>query len=166
MTETLPKNATFQAVVFTLAQEQYALPIHQVREVVRMQEVLPLPQAPSFVEGVIHVRDRVIAVSDLRKRFELGRPEAPNDAHILIVRLPKALVGFVVDTVVGVFTIPQAAIQEPPQAALLKQKYLSGIVDLNGKLVFFLSASAIFSSEEQKEMTKANENNLKEKQVD
>ncbi|MBI1870021.1 MAG: chemotaxis protein CheW [Chlamydiae bacterium] len=145
-------DSLLQVVVFSLKNESYALPISQVREVLSLQEITPLPQAPSFIEGVIHVRGRIFAVIDLRKRFNLGGEETNPNTRIIVVRLSKALVGFIVDTVDEVLSISKAAIQEAPEMAMATHHYFSGITKVENRLILLLNASAIFSGKEENEL--------------
>mgnify|MGYP000613306398 CR=1 FL=1 len=60
-----------QLVAFQLDKEIYGVDIAMVHEIIRMQEITRIPRAPSFIEGVINLRGKVIPVLDLRKRFNL-----------------------------------------------------------------------------------------------
>ncbi len=68
-------------LVFELANAQHALPLENVREVVRAVAVTPLPNAPSVIEGIINVRGTVTAVLSLRGRFDY--PERPVNSRRL-----------------------------------------------------------------------------------
>lgn len=57
--------------VVKLAGEFYGITAEQVREIVRMQEITEVPNAPGHVEGVINLRGRIVPVVDLRKHFGL-----------------------------------------------------------------------------------------------
>ncbi len=68
-------------LVFELADAKHALPMENVREVVRAVAVTPLPNAPSVIEGIINVRGTVTAVLSLRGRFDY--PERPVNSRRL-----------------------------------------------------------------------------------
>ncbi len=74
-----------QLVVFDLAGEVYGVSIETVREIIRMQAVTYVPDAPDFVEGVINLRGRVIPVVDVRKRFGLTVTEATAESRVVVV---------------------------------------------------------------------------------
>jgi hypothetical protein len=74
-----------QLVVFDLAGEVYGVNIETVREIIRMQTVTYVPDAPEFVGGVINLRGRVIPVVDLRKRFALNVSEATEESRVVVV---------------------------------------------------------------------------------
>ncbi|MGK5094777.1 chemotaxis protein CheW [Deltaproteobacteria bacterium TL4] len=58
-----------QLVTFTLRGEEYALDIQSVREIIRIPEVVKVPRAPSYVRGLISLRNRLLPLIDLRNLF-------------------------------------------------------------------------------------------------
>ena len=54
-----------QLVVFRLGKEEFGVNIHQVREIVRLVPITPIPRAPDFIEGVVNLRGQILAVMDL-----------------------------------------------------------------------------------------------------
>jgi len=142
-----------QFVVFSLAGESYALPVSQVREVIRPQKITLLPKAGKFIEGVISLRGRVIALVDLRRRFELAAEQAQS-TRVVIARLPHTLVGLVVDGVREVLSLPLTAIQPTPSVMAHQPvaAYASGIARIDQKLIVMLDLNALFSAEESQHM--------------
>ena len=59
-------------VVFRLAEESFGLRLHEVREIIMVGQITPVPRAPGFVEGVLNLRGEVMPVLDLRSRFGIG----------------------------------------------------------------------------------------------
>src|SRR5581483_884088 len=76
-------------VVFTLANEKWALPASVVQRAVRAVEITPCPDAPDVVLGVINVHGRIIPVFDLRRRFGLPLRELSIDDHIIIANAQR-----------------------------------------------------------------------------
>jgi purine-binding chemotaxis protein CheW len=120
--------------VFDLAGIFYAIPLSQTRELVRMPSLIPLPQAPPVIEGIVDLRGATIAVFDMRKRFRLPpRPPLPSDI-LLVAEAAGRRVGLRVDRVLG---IEEARPGEIEQAAAVAAgtDYLAGIVRLSQGLV-------------------------------
>jgi len=90
-TETVSEE---QMVAFKLEREEFAVSIHQVREVLKMTPVTPLPQSAQFIEGVINLRGEIIPVVDLRKRFEMPAGERNEQTRIIIVEIEDSDVGY------------------------------------------------------------------------
>lgn len=64
-----------QIVVFKLNNEDFCVDINQVIEIIRLQTIIKVPDAPSFVEGITNLRGTVIPIVDLKKRFNLPLSE-------------------------------------------------------------------------------------------
>jgi purine-binding chemotaxis protein CheW len=137
-----------QLVVFRLAQEEYGLPITKVQEINRMVPITKLPQTPSFVEGVINLRGRIIPVIDLRKRFQLGKNEQSEDTRIIIVEVDGQTVGVTVDQVAEVVRLPGNAVEPPPPTFILEAQYVNGIGKLDDRLLILLNIDKILTSQE------------------
>lgn len=96
-------------VSFTVAGQEYALPIDDVQEIVQLPEtVTALPQAPAHVRGVISLRQRLLPLVDLRSLFQLGAAAADAHQRIVVVSLPGCgPVGLVTDAVKEVLSVPR-----------------------------------------------------------
>jgi len=94
--ELAPSADGARFVVCALAGQEYAIPADNVVEVFRFAAVMPLPDSPPWVLGVIDVRGRVVPVVDGRRR--LGLPEREHWLRAVIVLIEHETVsGFVVD---------------------------------------------------------------------
>ena len=100
-------------VVFRLAEHEYALRLESVSEVLRMVAITPLPEAPPWLAGVINLRGRVIAVTDLRLRLGLPPREPGLNTPIIIVEEAGRQLGLIADAVVEVLTRPAEATDLP-----------------------------------------------------
>ncbi len=104
-----------QVVVFKLNNQDYAVSINDVQEIVRIPDDLTrVPKTPSFVEGVINLRGKVLPVIDLNRRFELPQQERDDHQRIMVFALNGVTVGFIVDAVSEVLKIPKSFISEAP----------------------------------------------------
>jgi len=80
----MKSNLTGKYLTFRLAEEDYGVPLRQVKEIIGMMPVTAVPRTPGYVKGVINLRGKVIPVSDLRLRF--GMDAIPyNDRTCIIV---------------------------------------------------------------------------------
>ena len=135
----MAEGAERQLVVFDLADEVYAVGIGAVREIIRMQAVTFVPDAPAFVQGVINLRGRVIPVADLRLRFGLPAIAATPDSRVLVVDIAGHDIGVIVDAVTEVQRVPEALIE--PAAALVTAGdagYIDGIAKVGARLLILL----------------------------
>jgi len=120
-----------QVVVFRLDKEEFGAPIASVQEIVRVpDELIRVPKAPSFVEGVINLRGTVLPVVDLRMRLGLKQVERSDRQRIMVFLISGVRTGFIVDQVAEVLMIPRAAIEPAPQLSADQGRLLSRMANL------------------------------------
>jgi purine-binding chemotaxis protein CheW len=146
-----------QLVVFELNNESYGVDVKQVQSIIPMPEIVAVPGAPTFIEGVVNLRGAVIPVVDLRNRFNLSPPPNGRKAVIVIAELDALQVGLIVDKVTEVTKIAETAIEPPsPLLTSVDTAYLRGIGKFDEeRLVILLDLSKVFSLEEQQTLTEA-----------
>ncbi len=145
-----------QVVSFRLAQEEYAIEIIRVQEIILIGEVTSLPQTPPYIKGVINLRSTVIPIVDLRLRFGLPEEEVTDETRIMVVNVAGKTIGLIVDAVSEVLRIAQEQISPPPPTvAGLEQNYLVGLAKLDERLLILLDIEQIILDEDQSELEQA-----------
>ena len=140
-----------QLVVFQLGAELYGVEIARVHEIIRLQSVTKVPRSPSFVEGVINLRGKVIPVVDLRRRFGLPTVDHTRASRIVVVELGDQVVGIVVDGVSEVLRVNTTTVEPPsPVVAGIDSEYLHGIAKLSDRLVILLDLDRILARDERR----------------
>ena len=104
-----------QLVVFMLGAEEYALPIHQVQEIIRYREPRRVAGNGS-IRGVINLRSRIIPVLDLSSTLGVHSSEG-TAGNIVIVETGAATFGILVDEVDEVLSVSAEQVDELPNAA-------------------------------------------------
>ena len=142
-----------QVVVFTLGQEEYAMPIEVVREITRLEEVRTIPKAPSYVKGLINIRGMAIPLVDLHVRFgidptklttESSDQQEIKNTFALITEVHGNYVGFAVDQVREVRILE--TIDAPPP--LVTAPFIGGVVNLSDRIIILLIPEQILESNE------------------
>lgn len=143
------EHETLQVVLFRVGAETYGLDIASVQEIDRLQQITRVPQAISFVEGVIHVRGTIIPVVDLARRFGLEPIVADRLTRIIIAGLRGQSIGFIVSAVTEVVAIPVKSIGPvPPLTFDRTRKFISGMARHDETLISILSLDHLLSTEE------------------
>lgn len=138
-----------QVVSFCLKQEEYAIEITKVKEIILVEGITRVPQMPDYIEGIINLRGNVIPVIDLRKRFGLQEPSMGEDTRIMVCRLDAKIIGLIVDSVSQVMKIPTDNIQAPPETiAGIAGEYLTGIAKVDERMIIMLDIAKILSADE------------------
>ncbi|HMM19900.1 MAG TPA: chemotaxis protein CheW [Selenomonadales bacterium] len=141
-----------QLVLFRLGNEEYAISITQVKEIIHYRDVTKLPDIPEYIEGIISLRGKIIPVVDLAMRLALTKSKA-DDKRALIVETTGLEIGIVVDEVTEVIRLQDSAIEAPPVAAA--NVYIRGIGKEGDRLLIILDVDRLFGDEELKELKKA-----------
>lgn len=133
--------STRQLVVFSLGEEEYALPITQVHEIIRWTEPRSVASDAAWVRGVISLRGRIVPVYDLAAR--LGLPsERSEHAKIVIVEAGADMAGVVVDDVEEVLTVDVEALDSVPTAG---DGAIEAIARIDQRLVVLLDPQGLFA---------------------
>jgi purine-binding chemotaxis protein CheW len=150
--------AVSQIVTFRLGDELFAADIFSVERVLRYTAPTPVPNVPSWIEGVIDYQGRVVPVINLRKRFELPEAPIPADARILVLTVDDEWVAATVDGVLDVSVLDAARLAPPPTLFRgLAASYLRGVVRRGDRLVVFLDVPRLFSTDERIVLEKPSE---------
>src|SRR3954453_6282510 len=130
-----------QLVVFSLGDEEYALPITQVHEIIRFTEPRSVASADPGVRGVISLRGKILPVYDLATRLGLAQePRTEGEAKIVIVETADDMAGVVVDDVEEVITIDAGERDEAPTPA---GRCIAGIARIGDRPVVLLDPEGI-----------------------
>ncbi|MBO9711444.1 chemotaxis protein CheW [Sphingomonas sp.] len=113
--EAMVSEASEQFLLFRIGEEDFGLPLAAVEEVARLPDKLTrLPKAPAFVEGVINLRGNVVPVIDQARRFA-GTATSGARRRVVVVAIGEMRVGFLVDGVSDVLSVPATALRPAPE---------------------------------------------------
>jgi len=145
----MSENSAFQLVSFEVGKELFAVPITKIQEIIRLTNIVTIPKAPSFVEGVINLRGRVIPIIDLKKHFDMTAQIDETKARIVVAEVGGFCVGLIVDAVQEVLRPDNDAFEETPSiVAGVDQKFIQGIVKQEEQMLIVLDLDQLFSSTE------------------
>jgi purine-binding chemotaxis protein CheW len=132
---------TRQLVVFSLGEEEYALPIADVHEIIRYTEPRSVASSVGWIRGVISLRGKIVPVYDLAARLGEARdPDRPAQ-KIVIVETADRMAGVIVDDVAEVLTIDCDSVEPVPSAA---EASIDAIARIEDRLIVLLSPAGLF----------------------
>jgi purine-binding chemotaxis protein CheW len=155
--ETAVMQDELQMAVFRVGQEEYAIDIMQIMEIIRPQKVTRIPNAPPVVEGVINLRGKVVPIIDLRKRFgvDLAKSDSKK-VRVIILRVARKVIGAVVDEVIEVIYMKSGHIETTPDAVKgLDTEYLKGVGKHGERLIVILDIDRILTGDEMRDLSLA-----------
>jgi len=147
------REVLLQLVTFQLSEELYGIDIMDVKEIVRVQEIRPIPNAPTYVEGLFNLRGEIIPIINLHKRFHLRKAQLDDDEDLLsgfiIIDLDGMKLGVIIDKVERVISIDTNEIQPPPQMLSgIGAEYIQGVANQKNGYLIILDIRKLFSAKE------------------
>ncbi|MGQ9920339.1 MAG: chemotaxis protein CheW [Desulfobacca sp.] len=123
-----PAGEILVVVEFTLGTEHYGVESTLVREVYPLKDFTPLPGTPPFILGLMNVRGQILSITDLKTLFGLSNHGLSNANRVIILQHAVREFAILVDTIVGMRTIPLAELQEDlPTLTGLAGDFIKGI---------------------------------------
>lgn len=146
---TSEEEKVIQLIAFNLGDEEFGADINQVREIIRVGSITPIPDSPNFIKGITNVRGEITVVVDLKERFFLSRKKEVESKHIIITEQEKNLFGLVADEVTEVLRIPETEIKSTPELVTrIDRTYVSGVITLEDRLIILLDLAKVLLKEE------------------
>jgi purine-binding chemotaxis protein CheW len=143
-----------EVLLFLLEGQRYALPVEDVRELVRAVRLTPLPRAPGVVEGLLNLRGELLPVLDMRRRFRLpARPLASSD-HLVVAQAGPRRVALRVDRAESLLSLEAEQLDVSPRE-LPGVGYVAGALKLPDGLVLLHDLRTFLSEAEALELEEA-----------
>lgn len=153
--ETIQKEELLQQqyLTFFLADEEYAIGIQRVKEIIEYTAVTKVPKVPGWIRGVINLRGSVVPVVDLAVRFGLEERPDTKTTCIVVVEVKQdsenTVMGVVADAVNQVIDLAPEDIEAPPAfGTQVRLDYLSGMGKLGKKFALILNIDCVLSATE------------------
>jgi purine-binding chemotaxis protein CheW len=142
-----------ELVSFNVGNEEFGVDISYVQEIIRIMQITKVPNAPEFVEGVINLRGRVIAVINLRYKLGLSKIDFDKNTRIIVVEVKGNTVGFIVDAVSEVLRIPANITEAPPEIVSgIDSDFIKSVGKLEDRLLILIDLDKILSVAETNEV--------------
>ena len=151
-------NASNQYLSFTIAQEEYAIPVGLIREVLTVPKITRIPQMPVYVPGVINLRGMVVPLIDLSLKLGIGETKPTGETAIIVIETrvqaadePDAAqhIGLYVDAVRKVMTIGKESIGPAPTIGTsVKAASILGIGNVDGGFIVILNIADVITSDD------------------
>lgn len=144
-----------QLIVFLIGEEEYAVPIVNVQEIIMVQDPTHIPKAPAWVEGLINLRGRIIPVIDGKKKFLMGCSEKTQDSRIMILDIDNEITGLIVDEVNEVVHLKTENIEPTPVDLDEDHDFFWGVGKLGERLLILINPARFLSESDSKMLRKS-----------
>ncbi|MBU3850736.1 MAG: chemotaxis protein CheW [Candidatus Treponema excrementipullorum] len=152
-------ESVYQLVTFQLGEELYGVDIMDVKEIVKIQAIRSIPNAPYYVEGIFNLRSEIIPIISLHKRFRLKKLDISDDVSgefeggFIILNIDGLKIGIIIDRIARVISVNKNEIQPPPQMLSgIGTEYIHGVVRQNNGYLIILDIRSLFNPKEMQKL--------------
>ncbi len=143
-------DQTVQLVTFRIGNEEFAVDIRKVQEINKTIKITKIPNAPSYVEGVVNLRGKIIPIVSLRRKLGLDQAAYDKTTRIMVADVQGQVLGFVVDSVSEVLRIHDPKIEPAPGITNgSNSSYVEGVINLEDRILMLLDLEALFGNDAQ-----------------
>ncbi len=134
-----------QIVIFKVGDDYLSCPISQVREIIHLEKVTPVPSTPNMIKGIINRRGEIITILDLPRVIGQDTKLDENQSELMILYSEEENIGVMVSEVTEIPTIDTESVEEPSEAleTPINSSYLEGIIKKDDKLVLLTDMLSI-----------------------
>jgi len=127
-------------LVFTVGRRRYAIPIHDISQIIEEHAVTPVPHAPAFLMGIFSLRGRIVSVLDAGLRLGVQAVEGETSAKVVVLDVGEELFGIRVHGIDTVAEVDLGALEPPPESfRTQEQEFVEGVFHHRERTVSFLN---------------------------
>ena len=132
-----------QLVGFMIGDEEYAVPILSIQEIIKPFTWTRVPQVPNYVLGVFNLRGAVIPLLDLRTKFGLTPKKQGEDTRFIVMRHDNDVAGFVIDRLTMAIRIKKENIGPAPDTVSGEDTIIDGVGKQADKIITILKVNKL-----------------------
>jgi len=149
-------DASLRLITFRVGPETFVLDIMAVRQIVPYTGSTSVPTAPSFIEGIIVLRNEVIPIVDLRTRLYPSLGERSEEVLVLITHTSAGMIGLKVDEVRRIVNVPTDAFLPPPSLVRgIRGELLVAVVPYGEEIYLLIDVENVLTDDEKVELREA-----------
>ncbi len=142
--ETIDLGNISQIILFKLYNEMFSFRIDKISEIQELMNIIRVPNADDYIEGIINLRGEVITIINIKKKLGLDDTSIPPKSMIIVAEFPTMRVGMLVDAVKEVKNIYERDIEPAPKlVAGISTDFLEGIGKVDNEPVIILDLNKI-----------------------
>jgi len=143
-----PSTEPRRFATFSVADMFCGIDVAQVQEVLKYQEMTPVPLAPDVIQGLINLRGQIVTAVDLRRRFQLPELAADRKPMNMVLRCDGGAVSLLVDEIGDVIEVDGCDHEAPPSTMdAFHRDVIEMVFKLDGKLLLALDTTKILTIE-------------------
>jgi purine-binding chemotaxis protein CheW len=154
-------------LIFSIANRKYAMELVHVNGTEQNYSVIPIPDAPDNVTGVVNLRGRIIPVYSLRGRFGLPTRIDNDNKSLMIVRSSGIMVGYEVDEVVNIEELDTNDVNTMPRIAIhggADAEFMDQVLHIGQGIVVVVDVNRVIPDEDIERLERLIEERSKEEE--
>ncbi|MDD2566888.1 MAG: chemotaxis protein CheW [Thiovulaceae bacterium] len=141
--DTVHVNDVVQLVGFIIGDEEYAVPILSIQEIIKPIEWTRVPQTPAYVLGVFNLRGSVIPLIDLRLKFGLKAKKHNEETRFFVLKQGDDVAGFVIDRLTMALRIKRSNIGPAPETMAGDESLIDGVGKQEDRILTILKVNKL-----------------------
>lgn len=143
-----------QYITFTIGEEDYAISIVNVEEIVKVTNLIKVPKSQDYFVGLMDIRGKVVNMIDLSKKIMNRKIGESHMNRAIIVKIHGRSLGVIVDKVSHVVHFSPNQIDPPPPSVKgMSSRYIIGVAKKDNRFIIIMDIEKILTSEELAEVT-------------
>lgn len=131
-------DEVIQLVGFIVGEEEFAIPILSIQEIIKPISCTRVPQTPTYILGVFNLRGSVIPLIDLRARFGLTPQKHSEETRFVVMKSGDDVAGFVIDRLTEAIRMPKRDIGPAPETVSDADTMIDGVGKQSDRIVTIL----------------------------
>lgn len=133
---------------FFVGDTRWGINIIHIQEIINIQDITKVHNAPDYIEGIINLRGKIVTVLSLSKRLNIESVGDSNDNRIVIVNINDEFVGLLVDSISDVVKVDLNSLMPAPSTVNgTKGSNIDGIYHHKDFTIAILNLDCIFNTE-------------------
>ena len=132
-----------QLVGFIIGEEEYAVPILTIQEIIKPIRWTRVPQTPEYILGVFNLRGSVIPLIDLRTKFGLGAKNHNEETRFFVLKQGDEVAGFVIDRLTMALRISKGNIGPAPETMAGDESLIDGVGKQDDRILTILKVDKL-----------------------
>ena len=129
----------------------FGVEVQRVQEVIKFQNMTPVPLASRIVRGLINLRGQIVTAIDLRRRLDLKEREEGEEPMNVVIRTDEGAVSLLVDEIGDVLELTEDTLEPPPPTIHgVARELVTGVHKLEGQLLLILDIDKVITVTKEK----------------
>lgn len=149
-------------IIFQLGEQKYGMNLKYINGIEQSYQIIPVPNAPEGVRGIINLRGDVIPVYSLRERFGMEKEITNPEKSLLVTRSSETVLAYEVDAVVDIEELQEDKINDMPWVASNDEtSFMEKVLHIGNEIVIAVNADKVLSDEAKSVVNQMIEDNQK-----